>query len=75
MEQSRTGMLLEKLTATNYSTWSVRMQHFLKREGLWKVVETPPQPPEEDEDDDEKLALAEAQLEKDESFGYDHTWS
>ncbi|CAI5785050.1 Hypothetical predicted protein [Podarcis lilfordi] len=66
MEQSRTGMLLEKLTATNYSTWSVRMQHFLKREGLWKVVETPPQPPEEDEDDDEKLALAEAQLEKDE---------
>ncbi|CAI5791960.1 Retrovirus-related Pol polyprotein from transposon TNT 1-94 [Podarcis lilfordi] len=42
------------------------MQHFLKREGLWKVVETPLQPPEEDEDDDEKLTLAEAQLEKDE---------
>lgn len=66
MEQSRTGVLLEKLTATNYSIWSVRMQHFLKREGLWKVVETTPQPPEWDEDDDEKLALAEAQLEKDE---------
>ncbi|CAI5799370.1 Hypothetical predicted protein [Podarcis lilfordi] len=66
MEQSRTGVLLDKLTAINYSIWSVRMQHFLKHEGLWKVVEDPPQPPEEDEDDDEKLALAEAQLEKDE---------
>ncbi|CAI5799444.1 DDE-type integrase transposase recombinase [Podarcis lilfordi] len=66
MEQSRAGVLLEKLTATNYSIWSVRMEHFLKREGLWKVVEAAPQPPEEDEDDSEKLALVEAQLEKDE---------
>ncbi|CAI5799279.1 Retrovirus-related Pol polyprotein from transposon TNT 1-94 [Podarcis lilfordi] len=66
MEQSRAGILLEKLTATNYSIWLVCMQHFLKSEGLWKVVEDPPQPPEEDEDDDEKLAQAESQLEKDE---------
>ncbi|CAI5796151.1 Hypothetical predicted protein, partial [Podarcis lilfordi] len=55
MEQSRAGMLLEKLTATNYSIWSVCMQHFLKREGLWKVVEDPPQPPEEDEKDEKAL--------------------
>ncbi|KAL8221189.1 UNVERIFIED_CONTAM: hypothetical protein K2H54_060872 [Gekko kuhli] len=62
--------LIDKLTDSNYSSWSLKMEWFLKREALWKFVHNPPASPMSAADaaSDEKalahiiLSLSDSQL-------------
>ncbi|KAL8169298.1 UNVERIFIED_CONTAM: hypothetical protein K2H54_043614 [Gekko kuhli] len=65
-----TMALIDKLTDPNYSSWSLKMEWFLKREALWRFVHNPPPSPMSaaDSASDEKalahiiLSLSDSQL-------------
>lgn len=40
MAQS-TVILVDRLTESNYSTWAMRIEFFLKKEGLWRYINDP----------------------------------
>lgn len=45
-EMASTGFPIVKLHETNYLTWATHVEMFLRKEGLWTVVENPPPQPD-----------------------------
>lgn len=50
----------DKLNGENYFVWKYRMEHFLKREKLWKVISTNPVPTFDEANTDEEDAWKES---------------